>query len=310
MRRVFAVNRRALWRAGVPSGKNHSRGSLVLPLLLLPVLLAIASAAEAAKIRITVETPGGLQQNVYLTRPLGLAPERPVVFVFGGVGQSASEVRDRWHDLAVERDFLLVVPEFKGWQFPESGDYSLGNLFDAAGRLRPEREWFFTMIEPIFDDVRRRYGMTTDGYAMYGDAAGARFVQRCLYFIPKVRLTRAVAATADWYTMPSFDAHFPYGLSGTAVSPDQLVQALQSTLTILLDEPGAGEEHASPEPTAEILAQGPDGPARGQAFQAAAQVAAEAAGVTLGWQLVTVPGTTDPVGVRMAKAAIPYLLEP
>jgi len=279
-----------------------------LPALLLLLLLA-AAPLQAAKIRILVESPGGVDQYVYLTRPVHLAPDRPVVFVMHGVQRNADEYRDQWHELAMEHDFLLVVPEFSDGDFPESEAYNLGNVFDGEGNRRPESAWSFSSIERIFDEVCNRFGMTAKTYALYGHSAGAQFVHRFLFHVPGARVTRAVAANAGWYTMPDFDVAYPYGLQGSAVTGEMLWKALQLPLTVLLGEEDTDPEHESLRRTPEALAQGLHRFARGQAFYAAAQAAARRTGVPFNWQLATVPGA-DHDNRLMAPAAVPYLLEP
>ena len=276
---------------------------------LLLLLLLAAAPLQAAKIRILVESPGGVVQYVYLTRPVHLAPDRPVVFVMHGVQRNADEYRDQWHELAMEHDFLLVVPEFSDGDFPESEAYNLGNVFDGEGNRRPESAWSFSSIERIFDEVCNRFGMTVNTYALYGHSAGAQFVHRFLFHVPGARVTRAVAANAGWYTMPDFGVAYPYGLQGSAVTGEMLGKALQLPLTVLLGEEDTDPEHESLRRTPEALAQGLHRFARGQAFYAAAQAAARRTGVPFNWQLATVPGA-DHDNRLMAPAAVPYLLEP
>lgn len=277
--------------------------SLALFFCLLP-----AADAGAAKIRIVVKTPAGLEQKVYLTRPAGLTADRPIVFVMHGAKRNASEYRDQWHELAKEHHFLLVVPEFSDRQFPGSESYNLGNVFDAAGKLQPRTAWSFSAIEPIFDEVRRRFGMTARSYAIYGHSAGAQFVHRFLFHIPKARVRQAVAANAGWYTMPVFNVAFPYGLGNSVVSSTDLAAALQLPVTVLLGEADIDPDHPSLRRTPEALAQGPHRFARGQAFFDAAMSAATRLGVPFGWQLQTVPGA-DHDNRLMAPAAIPWLLQ-
>jgi pimeloyl-ACP methyl ester carboxylesterase len=277
-------------------------GALCLLALLLP-----ATGAEAAKIRIKATSPAGISQSVFLTRPVHLASDRPVVFVMHGAARNAEAYRDRWHELALEHDFLLVVPEFNERLYPGEAGYELGNVFDGFGKLNPESAWAFSAVETIFDEVRQRYAMKTPRYALYGHSAGARFVQRFLYHVPDARLSRVAVANAGWYTMPAFNAAFPYGLRGSAVSSAELAAALQLPLTILLGEEDVIPEQANPAVSPEILAQGPHGFARGQAFFEAAADASARLGTSFGWQLVTVPGVGRD-NSRMAAAAIPYLV--
>ena len=276
-------------------------------LLLLLLLLLRPPEADAAKIRISVQTPGGLEQYVYLGRPVNLGTDRPVVFVLHGVRRNAEEYREQWYDLAEAHRFLLVVPEFSDANFPEAEGYNYGNVYGPDGNMQPRSVWAFEAIEPIFDEIRRRYGMTAEGYALYGHSAGAQFVHRFLFHVPEARVTRAVAANAGWYTMPDPEIAFPYGLQGSAVGPDRLRQALQSPLTVLLGEEDIDPEHPSLRRSPEALAQGPHRYARGQAFYAAGRAQAQRLGVPFGWRLATVPGA-DHDNRKMAPAAVPYLL--
>ncbi len=58
---------------------------------LLLLLCLSPGTVEAAKIRIKVDSPAGIEQNIYLTRPVHLAGDRPVVFVMHGVGRNSEE---------------------------------------------------------------------------------------------------------------------------------------------------------------------------------------------------------------------------
>jgi poly(3-hydroxybutyrate) depolymerase len=305
MAQAFALNRRALWRGGVPSGKSRPgkiKHVLLLALLLAPLLAVWAPAAEAARVRIKVQTPGGVEQKVLLGRPAGLAADRPVVFVLHGARRDVGEEFKRWYALAVEREFLLVVPEFSDTDFAGAEAYDLGSVYDEKGGVRPRSTWAFEAIEPIFDDLRLRFGMTAEGYAIYGHSAGAGFVQRFVMHVPEARVTRAVVANAGWYTMPDFSVDFPYGLRGSVVGEEQLRHALQMPLTILL-----GEADPDPQVTPAALAQGEHPFARGQTFFGMARSAAAELGVSFGWRLATVPEVGHDSDL-MAPAAIPYLL--
>lgn len=277
-----------------------------LPLLLALLFLPLGDLA-AAKIRITVTTPAGIEQHVYLARPPKLGAERPVVFVMHGMRRNADEYRDQWYDLAEEHDFLVVVPEFSEKDFPKADGYNLGNVYGPKGGTRDPSRWAFSVIEPLFDEVRRRYDMNAEAYALYGHSAGAQFVHRFLFHVPDARVSRVVAANAGWYTMPDFRTPFPYGLKGSNVGPQKLRQALQLPLLVLLGEADTDPEHRSLSRTPEALAQGAHRFARGQAFFAAGRAEAARMGVPFGWLLETVPDA-DHDNRKMAPAAIPYLL--
>ena len=274
---------------------------------LVLLALAWASPAAAAKVLFKVDTWAGPPVRVFATRPVHLAADRPVVFVMHGVDRNADEYRDQWHDLASEHDFLLVVPEFGQRKFPGSSSYNLGNVFDNNGKPVNEAEWSYSAIEPIFDEVRRRFGMTTERYSIYGHSAGAQFVHRFLFHVPNARVNQIVSANAGWYMMPDYEQDLPYGLRRSAVTREKLRAALQLPLTILLGEEDNDPEHPNLRRTPEAMAQGEHRFARGHSFFEAARAYSEQLSVPFNWQLVTVPGA-DHDNRLMAPAAIPYLL--
>jgi len=276
---------------------------------LLLLFLFAPNAALAAKVRIVVTTPAGLQQAVYLARPLGLDADRPVLFALHGEDRDASKLCDSLYPLAEEHKVLIVLPEFSERLFPGAGGYAEGNVRSARGKNLPPSEWSFSAIEAIFDAVRARFAMTAGSYSMYGRAEGGQFVQRYLYFLPEARVRRAVAADPDWYTMPDFMEDYPRGLAGTAAGELQLRRALTLPFTVFLAESDA---NASPgQPTGALDPDDLEQPAarltRGRAFFARAREAAEELQVPLAWQLETVPdaGSGDR---QTAKAALESLL--
>lgn len=268
-----------------------------------------ARPALAAKVEFHFSAWNGPKVRVYASRPVGLKPDRPVVFVMHGVQRNAREYRDQWHQLAIDNDFLLVVPEFDERDFPGAASYNLGNVRDAKGDRRKPEDWSFSLIEPLFDDVRKRFSMATSTYSLYGHSAGAQFVQRFLLYMPKARVSRAVAANAGWYTLPDLATPWPYGLNGAGVGAENLAMALQRPLTVLLGEGDTDPDDSRLRNNPEALLQGSNRLERGKRFFEAGREAAARLGVPFGWQLRTVPGA-DHDNRLMAPAAIDYLIRP
>jgi len=268
-----------------------------MPLLrhtLLTLALAFTSLANLAAApadRGSFEfAHGGHRVPVWYYRPAELAAEAPVLFVIHGVGRNASEYLADWVTLAERHRFLLVAPEFSKAEFPGEEAFNSGNLFDSAGQPRPREQWSFSVIEPLFDAVRARFGGTRGEYFLYGHSAGAQFVQRFLYFVPESRAARAVAANAGWYMLPELERAFPYGLQGTPADAAALRRALAFPLTVLLGEADTDAHHQSLRRTPEADEQGLYRFARGQFFFRRAQASAAALKVPFGWSLATVPG--------------------
>ncbi|MEI6106524.1 MAG: alpha/beta hydrolase [Opitutae bacterium] len=246
-------------------------------------------------------TQGGHQLKVWHYRPAAALADAPVLFVLHGVGRNAEDYLNDWIEQADQYKFLLVVPEFSKAEFPGEEAYNSGNLFDAAGRLRPQSEWSFSMIEPIFDRVRTELGSRRADYLIYGHSAGAQFVHRFLYFVPEARVTRAVAANAGWYMLPELGTDFPYGLKGAPADEAALRTALARPLVVLLGESDTDSEHVSLRHTPGADAQGLYRFARGQYFFAHAQATARALAAPCHWSLVTVPGIA-----HVNKAMAPF----
>lgn len=284
------------------------RTNRIIGLLVLALLTAgWCGPLAAAKVRYTFDGWQGPALRVYVSRPVGLAADRPVVFVMHGTNRNADDYRDQWHELAVEHEFLVVVPEFPKSDFPGAAGYNLGYQYDGAGNPRPQALWSYSAIEPLFDDMRKRFGLTTQRYALYGHSAGAQFAHRYLFHVPGARVSRIVPANAGWYMMPDYSAAYPYGLGGSTVTPEQLASAMALPVTVLLGEQDIDPQHANLRRTPEAMAQGAYRLERGQNFFAAARELAERQAVPFNWQLALVPGAGHDNRL-MAPAALPYLL--
>lgn len=255
---------------------------------------------QGPALRVFVSKPGDLPANL----PIQL----PVVMVMHGVRRNADEYRDQWHDLAAQHGFLLAVPCFSQEDFPGGGAYNLGNTVTPDGQPVSPELWSFAALEPLFDQLRERYNLSTDRYALYGHSAGAQYVHRFLLHQPQARVSRYVSANAGWYTLADLSQAFPYGLSGSQVSKEQLMAAVQLPVTILLGDRDIDTTDPNLRHTPEADAQGLTRLARGFSFFESARVAATELGVPFNWHIATVLGVAHS-NTLMAPAAIPYLLE-
>lgn len=248
----------------------------------------------------------GVKMDIYYHNPQGLSPESPVVMVLHGVNRDADRYLRQWRTLAEEHRFLLIVPEFSQENFPGDNGYIMGNVFNAEGERNPRETWAYTALEPLFDEVRERFENTREGYYLYGHSAGSQFVHRMNYFVPDARFIHAVSANAGWYTLPSHEIDFPYGLNNTGVSEDALKNALQQPLLILLGEEDNDPNHRHLRRAPEAMEQGPHRFARGRNYYRWGQEAAAKYGVELGWQIQTVPGVAHN-NAHMAVEAAAFL---
>ncbi len=248
------------------------------------------SAVESATRGNFTFTSGGHHLTVWYFRPAAATVDAPVLFVIHGVGRNAEEYLNDWIEFAEQKHFLLVVPEFSKAEFPGEESFNSGNMFDAAGTPLPRSVWSYSMVEPLFDVVRERFGCTPRDYMIYGHSAGGQFVQRFLYFVPEARFTRAIAANAGWYMLPTFDTSFPYGLKGTTADKAALCSAFARPVLVLLGDSDTDAAHPSLRHTPEADAQGLYRLARGQFFFAQAKAQAASLLTPFNWTLRIVPG--------------------
>lgn len=231
-----------------------------------------------------------------------------MVLVMHGMNRNADDYRDQWHELAIKHDFLLIVPEFSRKNFPGSRGYNLGNMLDENDHPVSQALWTFSAIEPIFDDVRRKFSMQLNEYSIYGHSAGSQFVHRFLMHVPQARVRRAVVANAGWYTLPQFETEWPYGLKGTTVKEDALSHFLRLPVTVLLGMEDNDPNDDSLRRTSEAMMQGPHRLARGIYFFGMAFDLSKAMGQPFRWKLARVPGVNHD-NAKMAPAAVQFLLE-
>jgi poly(3-hydroxybutyrate) depolymerase len=237
---------------------------------------------------VSAQTPRKV--TVWYHRPAEAGADAAIVFVLHGQNRTASNYRKYWIPFAERQRFVLLVPEFSRSQFPGNRGYNFGNMVGPDGKQHPERQWTYSAIEALFDDVRAANGFVRKTYDIYGHSAGGQFVHRLVLFKPHARFRVAVAANSGWYTMPDRSVRFPYGLGGSSVGPEQIARALSRRLVVLLGDADNDPGHPDLNRTLGALEQGPHRLARGQAFFDSAQRAAAQLQVPLAWTLETAPG--------------------
>ena len=232
----------------------------------------------------------GKTMRAYYHRPDSYGPESPVLMVLHGIKRNADWYRDIWRDLSDRHGFLVLAPEFDRGNFPGGRSYNRGNVRGITGDPLPQREWAFNAVEALFDATRNWTGSTRDSYLMFGHSAGAQFVHRMVTFMPQLRLERAVAANAGWYTMPDKAQMYPYGLDGARVTRGQLRTAFGRRMTVMLGDADDDPNHRYLHNTPPAKRQGPHRYARGLSYFERAKAAAARLDVEFAWTLEIMPG--------------------
>lgn len=155
---------------------------------------------------------------------IGDMKKMPVLFVFPGLERNANDYLTAWRAESSKRNIMVFVFEFPADTYSTS-QYIEGGMF-KGNTLQERSLWTFSVVEAVFDAVKKDTGSPQIKYDMWGHSAGAQFVHRYLTFMPDARIDRAVSANAGWYTLPDVDIAYPYGLKNTDVATSSRLPSL------------------------------------------------------------------------------------
>ena len=247
--------------------------------------------------------------TVYTYLPPGVdAATARIVFVMHGVTKDAEGYRDAWIEHADRGRFIVVAPPFDAARWG-GGEYSYASVIGRDGRIADPALWSFSLIEHLFDAIEKVTGNHSARYFLYGHSEGAQFVHRLVLLLPDARYERAIAANAGWYTMPTTDVRFPFGLEGSPIDESSLKKSFARDLVVLLGDRDIDPNHRQLNRTPRAMAQGTNRFERGNRFYATAKARAAEFDTPFGWTLKVVPGVAHQ-NTRMSRAAADILFVP
>ncbi|MGS2739541.1 hypothetical protein [Sinomicrobium sp. M5D2P17] len=161
--------------------------------------------------------------RVFYHIPEGDVTTMPVLFVLHGSSRNAVDYRNAWIPLANQYKVAIIAPEFSDRYYPGGNAYNLGNVFidgdhPSSSTLHAEEMWTFSLIEPLFDEVKVLMENTSNTYDIYGHSAGAQFAHRFIMLKPGARVRKVVASSSGWYTVPDNTIIFPYGIEESPIT--------------------------------------------------------------------------------------------
>lgn len=227
--------------------------------------------------------------DVWYYRPEQSNERMKVVMVIHGAGRNAEDYLDAWIPFAEEDNLLVVAPEFgEEHSIRVDGDwewrFQTGNLVGWFSKDVDEAAWYFTSVERLFTTVRDAVLDVEEHYVLFGHSAGGQFVHRMVLFQPDAQFDLAIAANSGWYTYPSEEDAYPYGLAGAPYSKERIQAAFARPLVVFLgtdDTPDQGSFRTR----ASAMEQGSDRVLRGEGFFEFAQKKAAELGFNFQWRL-------------------------
>lgn len=251
--------------------------------------------------------------RVFYYIPSGIMDSMPILLVFHGDDRDAQAALNSWTQAADQHRFMVFAPEFSSSYFPGGDGYNLANMFVDGDNPTPQTQnpdsiWTFSLIEPLFDEIKTRTNNQSNDYVAFGHSAGSQFLSRFLLFKPESRMKLAICANAGWYTVPDFQVKFPYGLQQSPMSETKLKSAFAKNMLVLLGKMDTNPNSPGLRHNPQADAQGLNRLARGRYFFSESQKIAESMFTTFNWRQSEVAGVGHDQAL-MAKNALPFALE-
>jgi hypothetical protein len=301
-------------------------------LVLMSMLISVAANVQFARAQQIVvgdgsgsfALAGGVGREhkvitVFYHKPATLTPRSRVLIVVPGAGRNGWTYRDAWVKASEEHGVLILSPSYPEEHYPDSWSYNLAGMIadvkvnqsaKPAVSFRVVSDpsaWIFRDFDRLFREVKEYLRLETNTYDMFGHSAGGQLLHRLVLFHPGSMATRVLAANSGWYTVPTFDDVFPYGLANSALTPDRAAAAFGADLTVFLGElDDENEVRGDLARTPEIDVQGISRVDRGRYFYTMAVQTAADLGLELKWRLEVVPNVGHDLE-RMSAAAATFL---
>ena len=221
--------------------------------------------------------------------PPNATASTPILMVIPGASRDAQRFHASWLDLAKKNHFSVLTIGAKKSFFPDEYSYNAGGVITGNGDLVDESKWLFNVIDPIFNDFKKRYGFLSKKFYLFGHSAGGGFVHRYLLFNKDAPVVKAVAANPAFVTLPDTNTLYPFGLKGVPNSDKDIKSWLNKDMAILLGEGDLGPRTKPLSNGQMARAQGPNCLERGKLLYSTAKTKAEELDLDFNWELITVP---------------------
>lgn len=155
--------------------------------------------------------------------------------------------------------------------------------------MKEKEDWTFSIIDPLFEHVKKMSGKHNDGYILYGFSAGSQFTHRFTWFFPDNKAIKTISSSAGSYTMPDYNVNYIYGLKDTKVPKKNLRRAFAKDFTVAIGDADTVLSRSDLPKTPEANLQGRDRVERAINFYNVCKNMALKEGIPFNWKLVVVP---------------------
>ena len=271
--------------------------------------------------------------RIFYHKPKKFNRDSRVVLVIPGSGRDGNEYRDAWKTASEKHNILILSPSFPVEKY-KFEDYHLGGIIKNTNLIEHVRpiettnkvelaedsiefevvhepgSWIFSELDRIFELIKENLNLNTENYDIFGHSAGGHILHRMALFHSSDKVNRIVASNASFYTLPTTEFRFPFGIQDSPLTEVELGSVFRSSLILLL-----GEKDNAQETDGTFLIsksanqQGNHRFERGRFFFEKSKEVAGKSGVAFLWKLQIVPGVGHDFR-KMSKAAAAYLYSP
>ena len=231
-----------------------------------------------------------------------------ILMVVPGASRDTQRFHASWLDLAKKETFIVLTVGARKRYFPDEYSYNAGRVVSSEGYAMHKDQWLFSVIKPLFEDFKKRYGLISEKFYLFGHSAGGGFVHRYLLFEPYAPVVKAVAANPAFVTVPDFEIRYPFGLKNTPIKNSDIKNWLNHNLAIMLGEEDLGPRTKPLSNGARANAQGSNCLERGKFLYSSANQTASKKGSKFNWSLIMVPGVGHD-NFNIAPFACKFLFE-
>ncbi|MEP3207724.1 MAG: hypothetical protein ABJN95_00955 [Maribacter sp.] len=196
---------------------------------------------------------------VYYYKPKNFDSNSKVLVVIPGAGRNANTYRDAWVAEADKKGILILSPKYaeedyafedyhlcglirelnlgKSLEFVENSNMVKIDEDQLTFTLNTkEEEWIFEDFDRIFDLAIEAIGSNQKEYDIFGHSAGGQILHRYALFGKSAKVNNILAANSGFYTLPNFEFALPFGLKNTLLEEQNLQDAFDKKLIILVGE--------------------------------------------------------------------------
>lgn len=252
---------------------------------------------------------------VHYYMPSNFESDSKVLIVLPGAGRNGDDYRNAWIENSEKYGVLVLSLEYSELHYPGFWSYNLGGMITDVnvqdmtfGINQNANGWIYRDFDRLFHEVQKALSLTTDEYDMFGHSAGGQILHRFAIFNPKNKANRILASNSGWYTIPTDEALFPYGLKDLDTTEEELEVSFNSKLFLFLGEKdNASETRGSLRSTPEADKQGLHRLERGIYFYNQSKIIADRLNFDSNWKLEIIPGIGhDHQGMSNAAAEFLY----